>query len=69
MFPRLYSVCACMETLKRETVLNGGKSFFMKVFFFIQQCHGKTSKQEGRSIAFIKECKNRRRKPNKGQTA
>ncbi len=63
----LYSVCACMETLKRETVLNGEKSFFIKVI--IKQCHGKTSKQEGRSIAFIKECKNRRRKPNKGQTA
>ncbi len=61
---------ACVETLKCETVLNGGTKFFLlKLFFHTQQCHGKTSKQESQSISFIKEYKNRRRKPNKSQTA
>ncbi len=54
----LYRVRACVETLKCETVLNGEKSFLLKLFFHTHQCHGKTSKQESLSIAFIKECKN-----------
>ncbi len=59
---------ACVETLKCG-VKRGNKVFLLKLFFHTQQCHGKTSKQESPSISFIKEYKNRRRKPNKGQTA
>ncbi len=53
----------------RNRVKRGNKVFFIKVIFHTQQCHGKTSKQESQSISFIKEYKNRRRKPNKSQTA
>ncbi len=41
-----------METLKGETVLMGEQRFLLKFFFFIQQCHGKTSKQESPSIDY-----------------
>ncbi len=53
----------------RNRVKRGNKVFLLKLFFHTQQCHGKTSKQESQSISFIKEYKNRRRKPNKSQTA
>ncbi len=54
----------------RNSVKWGEQSYFLlKLFFHTQQCHGKTSKQESPSISFINEYKNRRRKPNKGQTA
>ncbi len=57
-----------METLKGETVLNGEQSVLLKFFFPYNNVTEKLE-QESQSIAFIKECKNRRRKPNKGQTA
>ncbi len=67
----LYKVLECVrgDIEMRNRVKRGEQSFLLKLFFHTQQCHGKTSKQESQSISFIKEYKNRRRKPNKSQTA
>ncbi len=47
----LYSVCACMETLKGETVLMGEQRFLLKFFFFhttMSRKNFKTRKSEYR---------------------
>ncbi len=61
--------CVRGDIEMRNRVKRGNKVFLLKLFFHTKQCHGKTSKQESLSISFIKEYKNRQRKPNKSQTA
>ncbi len=42
-----------------------GKNILLKLFFHTQQCHGKTSKQEGWTIAFINQIRVKQRNVNR----
>ncbi len=59
----------CGDIEMRNSVKWGKVIFLLKLFFIHNNVTEKLQKQESQSISFIKEYKNRRRKPNKGQTA